>query len=378
MSTHVLSIGYGRQLFLKDNGERQRLLLCSEKTGAFHMIVFSLKSHNLISEHISDTFFLYPTHSRSRLLMMYDALRIGFRILKEQKKETWCITSQDPLASGLVAFILSRISRIPLVIQEHGDIFSGFYWRRESWGNRLWYPIAVFLIRRAERVRAVSKRVAAHLVEVGVKGTRIVTLPVFTDISSLEEKEITQSARDFFPPDSLVVLSAARFVLQKNLLLLIHAFAEVVKKVPQAHLLLVGAGPLLNTLRAEVSKIDIETSVHFIEWVPDISSLMKTSDVYALSSNYEGWGRVLIEAMACGVPVVTTDVGCAAEVCLSDVHGKVVPVKNQGAFADALSTLLVDRERRASLGMRAKVDAQKLLHDPSLYASKWARVYEGL
>ena len=87
---------------------------------------------------------------------------------------------------------------------------------------------------------------------------------------------------------------------------------------------------------------DTESPIRLVAWSDDVPALLRASDAYVLSSNYEGWGRVIIEAMAAGLPVVTTDVGCAGEVLLDTVHGTVVPVDNQPALTQALVELSTD------------------------------------
>jgi len=377
MNMHVLSIGYGRQLFEKENGERERLILCAQEVASLHMVVFSLRSHRLDTEEVSPNFFLYATNSRNRFYMMMDAVRIGMRILRTRAaRGVWCITTQDPLASGVVGWLLRLFTSVPLVIQEHGDIFSGTYWRDESRGNRVWYYIARMLVRRADRVRVVSERVWVHVHALGVPKEKIITLPVYTDVTRFIEAPGARAAED---ASLCEVLTVARYVPQKNLPLLLRAFARVHEMHPRTRLTMVGAGPLSHALEKEARALGFlsggSNALRMLAWSPDVPSLMKQTDIYALSSDYEGWARVLIEAMACGVPVVTTDVGCVGEVCKHEVHGLSVPVGDEDAFVEALATLVADASKRKQFGAGGPQDAKNLFTSATSYAKKWAAVY---
>lgn len=369
----ILSIGYGRSLFNPQDPERARLLACAKAAGKVHHIVFSRRADGLLRQNEDNALFLYPTHSIGRISMLWDALRIGREILARHPDAI--ITTQDPLASGVVGLLLARLYRRSIVVQEHGDIFSGNFWRNETLGNRVWYPVARFVIRRADRVRVVSKRVAAHVAQMGVSAKRIRSLAVFSDLQSMRDRAIGEDLRREYKDASVIILSVARFVAQKNLSLLLRAFTQLSSRDPRALLVLVGRGPFEKTLRREAESLGIASSVIIKPWTADVASLMKTSDIYALSSNYEGWARVLPEAMACGLPAVTTDVGCVGEIFKSNRHGLVVSVGDEVGFARALETVALNREMCRSQGARGEEDMRAYGGDITSYARQWAAVY---
>ncbi len=377
MTRHVLSIGYGRQLFEAGNGERERLRACAEYVPEYHQIVFSHRSHNLKAERVSGRFLLTPTNSRFRFLMIYDAVRLGRRIMRSLPPGTaWCVTSQDPLGSGIAGYMLSKLMSCPLIVQEHGDIFSGTHWRNESMGNRLWYYVARWIMLRADRARAVSARVAEHIGALGVLPEKIRSVPVFSDIASFRNAESKEDVRAMVPGASVVVLSVARFVPQKNLILLLRAFEALYATDACARLVLVGRGPLQKVLEQEVSSRGLGEAVRIIPWTDDVASLMKSADIYALSSNYEGWARVLVEAMASGLPAVSTEVGCAGEIFKDHEHGLVVPVGDEKAFADALIALSQNVGERSRLREQALRDVGSAFEEHASYMRRWASVFD--
>jgi len=148
--------------------------------------------------------------------------------------------------------------------------------------------------------------------------------------------------REMFPPNSFIFLTGGRFVSQKNLAMLLNSFYQAQKNAPQARLVLIGTGPDTKKI-AEIIKsnqVDSEeTLVKILPWTDDVPGFMASVDAYVLSSNYEGWGRVLIEALYANLPIVTTDVGCVGEVILDQEHALVVPINNETALTVALVEL---------------------------------------
>jgi glycosyltransferase involved in cell wall biosynthesis len=341
-SPKVLSIGYGRSLFVEGNPERVRMELCATETTSYRMIIFTSRKDNLSSvTEATYNLFLYPTNSRWRFLMPIDAFLLARRIIKTHGLDV--VTTQDPFEAGIVGYALKLLYKTPLVIQEHGDVFSTSYWRRETLFNRVRYLWGLALLKRADVVRVVSLRMKEFYKKSGIR--RITFLPVSVDTRPLLEAEPV-SLREYFAPEDFVFLSVARFVPQKNLTLLIEAFARVQQEYPKARLLLVGTGKELAVLQEKARTLfgKAQTTVVFLPWSDNVAGLMKAADAYVLSSNYEGWGRVLIEAMVTGLPMVTTAVGCAGEVVRDGKHGLIVPIDDTEALAKAMLRLATDKD----------------------------------
>ncbi len=276
------------------------------------------------------------------------------------------VTAQDPFAAGLVGYLISRWTNAPLEIQEHADYFSGA-WARESWRHRVLSCLGRFLLRRAERVRVVSERVKTHLTSLGISASKIEVIPVAQDLESLfalPEREAVASP--------LQLIAPCRFVYQKGLDTLLDAMVHLKKSGRVLfHLSLIGSGPLESWLRKAITRRDLSSEVTIQPWQPQ-DILWKNADVLVMSSRYEGWGRTIIEAMAAGVSVVTTNVGCAESFLRPDVDGLIVPVGDASALAKAVEVLAHDPDQRAhmldSARERAKTfPAREQLHDEQRY-----------
>lgn len=335
----VLSFGYGRHLFKPGDTERERLTLCAGAVETLHHVVFTKQSDGLQSTIVDAHFILHPTHSANKVLMLFDALRIGHRLVVKEGIDV--VTTQDPFETGLVGLMLKiRHPHLTLQVQEHGDVLASRAWVKERSSNRFRRFFAFIVLRYADIVRVVSARTEQFLRKKYGPTKDIRVLPVSVAVSGVRRVDRARS-RDSRP---FIFLTAARFVPQKNLPMMIRAFARVYVNHPNIRLRIFGGGALEAKLRALVISFKISEAVDFKGWTQSLCDEMALADAYLLSSNYEGWGRVLIEALLANLPIVTTDVGCAGEVIKHEQHGLIVPVGDEEQFAHAMEQMCTDNE----------------------------------
>jgi glycosyltransferase involved in cell wall biosynthesis len=158
-----------------------------------------------------------------------------------------------------------------------------------------------------------------------------------------------------------VVIAVARLVPIKNVRLLIDAMAIVRSRVPATHLLIVGDGPAGAALRSRAIELDLADAVTFAGSVPhrQTPAFYRAADVFALSSDFDNSPNAILEAMACGLPVVATDVGGVRDF-VAEPGGAMVPPGDAAALAQALERYLAqpDAARAAGVFNRAKVSAE--------------------
>ncbi len=371
---NVISIGYGRHLFEPGNNERTRLVSCAEAVDKFDLIIFSKRSHSLNMEVVSEHLTLHPTNSKYSFLYLIDAFLIARTLVKQSKRRV-VVTTQDPFETALVGLILKALYRPVLIIQEHGDFFGSPHWRRESFLNKVRYVFGLFALKCADKVRVVSKRTKQQFEKRGIKNVTI--LPVAVDAQPFLTAQEDNQIKSIFGPDTFVFLSVARFVRQKNFPLLLRSFASAYKQTPAIRLLLVGKGEEENNLRSLISEFshEVQAAIHILPWSDNVAGLMKASSAYVLSSNYEGWGRVLIEALLAKLPIVTTDVGCAHEVINNEEQGLVVPVGDVDALTKALVRLSTDAALYNHTKEKLTVVSGIPGSDINRYKEQWAQVF---
>jgi glycosyltransferase involved in cell wall biosynthesis len=157
-------------------------------------------------------------------------------------------------------------------------------------------------------------------------------------------------------PRATVVTHIGRFAFQKNHALLIEAFAQVRADAP-LYLLLVGGGELENAVREQVAALGLQERVRFLGIRADVADILRASDVFVLSSRWEGNPMSVMEAMAAGLPVVSTAVGGVPELVREGVTGLLVPSEDAGALAQAMQALVDDPVRRQAMGAAARQHA---------------------
>jgi len=154
-------------------------------------------------------------------------------------------------------------------------------------------------------------------------------------------------------PHATVLTHVGRFAPPKNHALLIEAFAQVRSDAP-LYLLLVGGGELENTVREQVAGLGLQERVRFLGVRADVADILRASDVFVLSSRVEGNPMSVMEAMAAGLPVVSTAVGGVPELVRAGVTGLLVPSEDAGALAQAMQALVDDPVRRQAMGEAAR------------------------
>lgn len=154
--------------------------------------------------------------------------------------------------------------------------------------------------------------------------------------------------------ENLIVLHVGRFVPQKNHLLLIEAFAKTVKECPTMRLWLVGDGPLRLKVQELIKGKGLEGKVSFLGIRDDVPKLLMDSDIFILSSDWEGVPLTVLEAMAAGKPVIATAVGGVPELVVNGETGILVLPRDFDALAQAILRLARDKTLRQNMGELAR------------------------
>jgi glycosyltransferase involved in cell wall biosynthesis len=153
--------------------------------------------------------------------------------------------------------------------------------------------------------------------------------------------------------DAVVVTAVANFREKKDHATLLAAAAESRRLAPELQFLVVGQGPLEQTIRERHDQLGLGDTVRIVGFHPDPPRVLAASDVFTLTSVHEGLPIALLEAMAIGLPVVVSAVGGIPEVVRDDVEGVLVARRDVDGFARAYSDLAREAERRLRMGKNA-------------------------
>jgi len=313
-----------------------------------------------------------PVSARSLLGQRWALWRIARDVARRIGPAVVSAQSADEI--GFIAWRIARRFRMPLQVQIHTDILSPWY-RRASMKEWLRYRIARFLIPRAGCIRVVSERIKKSLVASGLAAdqSRISVLSIMTDVVRFRDASRDPATDARFAQYDFKIIAVGRFFdKEKNFSLLIDAMAELVKIAPKAILVIVGDGPDRKNYELRIMNYGLEENIVIESWRNDLPSFYKSFDCYAMTSNYEGWGRTVIEAMAAGLPIVMTDVGLAGEVVKGGENGIVIPVGDKAALRNALASLYRDSTERKALADSARRTAADLSLGRDDYLARYA------
>lgn len=365
---NILTIGYAKRTLQKGSREQKRMHTYASVLSQYTMIVFTRKSDNLPVVYQKDNLTIYGTNTHTKIGMLYAAYKIGKKVLKEAKDAQWIVSSQDPFETSVIGRALSRTSKAVHHIQIHGDPFTGSIWRKESFLNRLRYAYGLFVLKRARGVRVVSKRVKKSIVEKGISKDIIKVLPIVSDMSNFLQVGAT---RTYEHKETFTFLYTGRLAKEKNIDRILAVFAEAHKRDASIRLRIVGEGPCEQSLKEQVKLLDIVSAVSFVPWTDSVAEEMSQADVFILASSHEGYGMVLQEAMATGLPVITTDVGCVGDMFVHSKDGIVVTQENNTEFVDAIRSLSKDDSRRECFGRNAHQTVKGSVVTEQEYIQQW-------
>lgn len=177
------------------------------------------------------------------------------------------------------------------------------------------------------------------------------------------------------------VLAAAVSVLreQKALDVLVDAAPSVLARVPQARVAVVGNGPLRASLEERVRALGLDAEARFalLDFAGPPSRYLQSLDLFVLPSAWEAMPLSIMEALACGVPQVATDVGGTRE-AVDDATGRVVPPRSPTALAEAIVALLADEPARAEMGRASRRRYQERAFNIPRMVADTARLYEAV
>ncbi len=198
---------------------------------------------------------------------------------------------------------------------------------------------------------AASEAIHRMLIEDGIDRARVVTIYEGIDLQRVQaEPPVNIHAEFWLPTHAPVVGAVAALTQEKGHKHLIDAAALVVREVPDARFVILGEGDLRPALERQIKELHLDKHVVLPGFRADILALIKSFDVFVMSSLAEGLGTSLLDAMALSKATVATDTGGIPEVVSHGETGLLVPPRDHRALASAISGLLKDHSRRERMG----------------------------
>lgn len=290
-----------------------------------------------------------------------DAIAL-WKLYQFMRRERFDIVHTHLAKAGILGRVAARMAGVPTVVHGlHGMVFNDYQtWvvNRACWAaQRLVDPITDHYV-------TVSTVVTDKAVEAGI-GTRRNHTTIYSgmELDWFMAPEIgVEAARAKWgiPTSALVVGTIARMVPVKGYDILFDVIPEILQSHPNTYFLLVGDGPLMESLRTRAKVLGVAERVVFCGLLKreEIPAALAAMDVMAHPARYEGLPRVLVQALAMGKPCVAFDADGTREVVVSGETGYLITPGDARAFAEAVQNLLADEDRRQRFGRagRMKVD----------------------
>lgn len=254
--------------------------------------------------------------------------------------------------AGILGRWAAWFCRVPVIVHTpHGHVFWGYF---NPLRTRLFIGLerctaritnAIVTLTPQEREDHLRFRIAPEaeftVIHSGVDLERFLA-------NRLEEAEAKTTLG--IPPGITVIGTAGRLTAVKGQEVLIRAASELIRRGDDLFLIFLGEGELRSELEELTFRLGITERVRFLGWRTDVARIMAACDIFCLPSLNEGMGKVLVEAMALGKPVVASDIGGIKDIVLHGENGLLVPVGDIAAWREAIGLLCRDPEGRHRMG----------------------------
>ena len=252
-------------------------------------------------------------------------IKLALLIKREQPDITFSAIGSTNLKHVLAAILSRRLKTS--IISIHG-----YYESEPQLLNRIAYYLTPILTRLTASTICVSQGLLDYMITIwhaNKEKTRLIYNPVYYETIQIPETESDLLKRE------PIILASGRLVDYKNFARLIRAFARI--KIDNARLLILGKGPEEQNLKKLINQLGLKDRVDLLGYVKEPWNLMTKARVLALSSDSEAFGLVIVEAMANGLAIVSTDCDGPNEILQKGALGAIVPREDEHAYSQALS-----------------------------------------
>ena len=307
------------------------------------------------------------------LVALYKLVRL-FRHLRPD------IVHTHTAKAGALGRVAARMAGVPVTVHTfHGHVLEGYF---SPAATRTFLAIERWLARGTDRLVTVSPRLRAQLLAMGIgRPDQVEVVPLGLDLGRFRLGRSASApalrASLGLAPGTPLLGSVGRLVPIKDHPTLFRAVAQLGPDGEAAHLVVVGDGEDRPALARLAQALGVSARVHFLGWRADLETILNELDVVICSSRNEGTPVALIEAMAAGVAVLSTEVGGVADLVTHGETGWLVPPGDPSAMAEAIRHLLAEpslRARLAAAGQAVALDR----HDVTRLIARIERLYTGL
>ncbi len=301
-----------------------------------------------------------------------------WNLVKILKREKPHIVHTHTSKAGILGRIAARLVKAPVIIHTpHGHVYYGYFGK---WKTSLYTFLERLTARITDKIIALTEQERSdHVRFLRIPEEKLAVIHSGVDMrrflpSSLDPEETRKKIG--IPAGVSAVGTVGRLTLVKGHMHLLAAAAKVIALRPATVFILLGDGELKSELTDEANKLGIKENIRFLGWRPDVADLMSAFDLFVLPSLNEGMGKVLVEAMAAGKPIIASDVCGITDLITHGNNGLLVPPADPQALANSIESLLADPVRARELAAEGRELAQSYSADSML--AKIEELYRSL
>lgn len=284
------------------------------------------------------------------------------RFIHDIRKMAFILKTEHPdLAFGMMHYPSSLLAfakkvynpKVKVIVSPRGPSTEYLKHFEHNVFRKVWLRwVFGFFCRFADRIVVASTGMKEECVrDYQAIPENVEVIPNSIDIHDIKKK--ADEAIDItIPPGFRVIATAGRLEREKNMPILLKAFSEI-RKREKVKLLVIGDGSEKNSFEILSDELDIRRDVMFVGYQNNIYKFISKADIFVHTCLFEGFANVIVEAMACGVPVVA--VNCPygpRDIIEHGVNGLLVPIQSEGSLVEALSTLLNNEQLRKDMSRR--------------------------
>jgi glycosyltransferase involved in cell wall biosynthesis len=301
------------------------------------------------------------TAARSNILNPLKLLWWGLRAARRENPQV--IYGIYYTTNGLLAWLIARLTGKKCLVSFIGTDLNKDVLEYASGPFLLWF------LRRTDAITVFDEAARQKLIERGVRAERIFVMP--------HAVEMSRFVRRTDAPQDIDVIFTGLLIELKEVARLLDAWAKVVKKRPEARLALVGDGPLRPELEAQAARLGISENVIFTGWVDNVADYLSRAKIFVNLANQEGVPHSMIEAMACGLVPVVTDVGGVPSVIAEGANGLLLPnYPDPELVAERILSLLENPAQREAMAKAAQTVRDQ--HTYEAVCAAWTPVLDYL
>ena len=277
-------------------------------------------------------------------------IRCAMLIYAELKKGNFDIVHTHGYFADVIGVISAKMLNIPIVSTCHGFISTDIK-------LSIYNALDIIALRFMDQVITVSGKLKTDLTKKGIKETKIQVVQnavaVISDVQTLRQQRLMVRKKYGIKADEVVLGFVGRLSVEKGIKYLIESGRGLVMAGVRIRILIIGGGPQRKEIEKLVEEHDLRGNVIFAGFQNDVSGILPAFDIFVLPSLTEGTSMALLEAMACGLPVIATSVGGTPKVVLSGINGILIPPRSSEAIVQVVMQLAKNGHLRKKIGRAA-------------------------